>query len=123
MKSASCLLALVVLVNSVQGAAQWTLGASPGLGVPAGGNIRHFQPGFAPGLDLRLNGLTPVVGLGLSASRVGIKGPYHDSLRRDSSNYTYSFLQASLSLFTDFSPLLSEPLLHPYLRFGAGPAY
>lgn len=119
------LLAILLLLPAalLQGAVQFSAGASPGLALPFSGNISNYQPAFAPGIDLRVTGVVPVMGMGLNAGYAEMIGPYRDSLRRDSSSYSYRYVPVAITLFTDFSPLMTNPPVTPYLSFGAGPTY
>ena len=118
-------LGLLFLLSAtlLHGDMQYAVGASPGLMIPFSGDIQNFQATIAPGLDFRMTGFSPVVGLGISAGYGMIRGPYRDSLRKDSSAYTYRYLPISAYLLTDFSGLMTNPPVLPYFRIGGGPCY
>jgi hypothetical protein len=97
---------------------QWTVGASPGLALPSGGDIEHYQAGFAPGIDLRLTGFAPVIGVNLAAAYASMSGPTGDS-----SQLSNRYVPVTVSIFTDFSPLIPNATVLPYLRLGLGPCY
>jgi len=110
-------------VSPAWGALDLALGPSVGLTLPLSGDITHSPAGWSAGLDARLTGFQPVVGLGLSISYAGFPGPYHDSLRQDSSAYYYRYVPGLVYLFTDLSRVMPKTGLLPYLRLGAGPCY
>ena len=104
------------------GGPNFAFGPSAGLVLPLDGSISHSLPSWGAGIDFRVTGFQPVVGLGLEAGYTRLHGPYRDSLRRDSSSYRYRYVPATLYLFTDFSRILGNtPAVLPYFRMGLGP--
>ena len=102
---------------------EFAAGPSGGLTLPLGGNIQHYQPSWGAGVDARVTGFQPILGLGLSAGYTRFVGPYHDSIRADSSRFNYRFVPIAAYLFTDFSKVFPNAPVLPYLRLGAGPCY
>lgn len=99
------------------------LGPGAGLALPLGGEIRNYQPALDAGLDVRLTGFQPVVGLALTGGYVQFKGPSSSNPANDSSKFTYRYFPTALCAVTDFSGLMTKPVIHPYLRLGIGPCY
>lgn len=114
---------LLLVTVPVWAGTEFSIGPAGGMALPLGGNIRRYQTGFGAGLDVRVTGFQPVVGLGVSGGYVRFAGPYHDSLRKDSSRYNYRYIPVAVYLLTDFSRLFSDAPVRPYLRLGAGPCY
>ena len=74
----------------------FALGPGGGLGLPLGGNIRNYQPALDAGLDVRLTGFQPVVGLALTGGYVQFKGPSSSNPANDSSKFTYRYFPTAL---------------------------
>jgi len=101
----------------------FAVGPGGGLTLPVSGNIERFQPSWGAGIDARATGFEPILGLGLSAGYTRFVGPYRDSVRADSSSYNYRYVPIAVYLFTDFSGVLPNAPVLPYLKLGAGPCY
>jgi hypothetical protein len=113
----------LVLVAPAWAKLDLAFGPGGGLALPLGGDITHSPLSWNAGLDARVTGFQPVVGLGLSASYSGFPGAYHDSLRQDSSAYYFRHVPVTAFLFTDLSRIAPRTGLLPYFRIGVGPCY
>jgi len=117
-------LALLLLTSAPLWAGlNFAVGPGGGLALPLGGNIRNYQPALDAGLDVRLTGFQPVVGLMLTGGYLQFKGPSSSNPANDSSKFTYRYYPTALCAFTDFSGLMAKPVVRPYLRLGIGPCY
>jgi hypothetical protein len=112
---------LAMMPLALTAGVEFAFGPAAGVTLPLDGSIRRSDPSWHAGIDFRVTGFQPIVGLGLSAAYTRLQGPYRDSLRRDSSAYSYRYLPAAAYLFTDFSRIAGNSPVRPCFRLGFGP--